>query len=258
MFKRSDMKSIIITGANRGVGKSIKEYLYDYNDHFEIISLDSTIENDFINDRLISLKCNVANLQQIRETKSKVLKHMNGNLFAIISNAGIHQDKDSPDYYDEFEKIFRVNFLGAVFAITEFLPLLESNSYEKYKHIIAISSIASLTGIPTNPAYAASKAALDSYVKSIARAKANKNILVNSINPAWINTDMLLETIEKYSDGTEKGKIETAQKFKNQSLLKRFTEKEEIAKTVYFLISNNQTSMTGQQIILDNGHRLNL
>jgi NAD(P)-dependent dehydrogenase (short-subunit alcohol dehydrogenase family) len=223
----SYLKSVIITGAYNVTGKSIAKDLYNQNENFEIISLDSFINEDSREDRFINLKCDISDLQQIRQVKSKIITYMRGTLFAIISCADIHQYVNSKNYYDEFDKIFQVNFFGAVYFINEFLPLFEINNNFNYKHIIVISSVSSLTGIPSNHAYTASKAALDSYVKSIARAKSSKNILVNSINPAWVNTDMLSETIDKYSDGTEDGKRQLSDKYKNQVLLKRFTEKEE-------------------------------
>ena len=115
------------------------------------------------------------------------------------------------------------------------------------------SSILSRFGVPTQPAYVASKTALLGLVRSLATQYARDGILINAINPGWVNTEMARNRIQEMSEeegGTYESMLEAQKQYVPTG---KFSEPEEIAALVEFLFSNAQTSITGQAIDINGG-----
>ena len=162
----------------------------------------------------------------------------------LINNAGItksvpHNDLDGLD--DEtIDDIFRVNFRGAFASIRALNPLLAA---DEGGTVINISSIAGRTGVGSNVAYCASKAAMDSMTRSLARALAPK-VRVLSISPGWVNGEyaqrMPQALIAEQEDKTPLGRI---------------AEPQDVAEAVYAAVAHLRFS-TGDIIPVDGGRPL--
>ena len=167
-----------------------------------------------------------------------------GRLDILVNNAGIsqavaHADLDGLD--DELiDRIFRVNWRGAFASIRAFAPLLGAGAGGV---IVNISSIAGRTGVGSNVAYCASKAAMDSMTKSLARALAPQ-IRVLSVSPGWVNGEyarrMPRALIAEQEDKTPLGRI---------------AEAEDVAEAVYAAVAHLRFS-TGDVIPVDGGRPL--
>lgn len=167
-----------------------------------------------------------------------------GRLDILVNNAGItkavpHADLQALD--DEtIDRIFRVNWRGAFASIRALRPLLEADDGGV---VINISSIAGRTGVGSNVAYCASKAAMDSMTRSLARALAPQ-IRVLSVSPGWVNGE--------YARRMSRALIAEQE---NKTPLGRIAEAEDVAEAVYAAIAQLRFS-TGDIIPVDGGRPL--
>lgn len=235
------MKSALVTGASKGIGKAIAIALAK-----EGYSVTINFKNDSSEADMVLRECDKHSQDNIlvqadvsKEVEvSKMLetiKSKYGHLDVLINNAGIFDERDNPTNIEAFENVYKNNFLSVVLVTKYSLPLMESGK------IVNISSIHGRLGHgrPEAAAYSAFKAALENYTKNLAKDVAPK-ILVNAIAPGRVNTPMWgAETAEEQK---ELGKVH---------LIERMIEPEEIAEGVLFLIKNN--AICGEVLTIDGG-----
>ncbi|WOO89959.1 3-oxoacyl-ACP reductase family protein [Mollicutes bacterium LVI A0078] len=158
----------------------------------------------------------------------------------LVNNLGVTNDKllvkmDTAD----FQTVLNIN-VTSMFEFTKAASKLMSR--KKYGRIINMSSIVGVTGNIGQANYAASKAAMIGFTKSVAKEYARKNITVNSISPGFVVTPM--------TDGlSEEVKAESL----NRIAMKRYAEASEIASVVSFLAGDDSSYITAQNIIVDGG-----
>ena len=158
----------------------------------------------------------------------------------LVNNAGINRDnlllrmKE-----DEFSQVIAVNLLGT-FHCTKYASKIMMKS--RYGRIVNISSVVGIAGNAGQANYAASKAGMIGFTKSVAKELGTRNITVNAIAPGYIKTDMT----NRLSDD-QKGKI------LSRILLGRFGLPEEVASMVNFLVSDEANYITGQVFRIDGG-----
>ena len=216
-------KTALVTGSSRGIGKSIKEILS--KDGIDVIS-PSRDELD------------LSSPKSIDEFLSQLTTHID----IVINNAGIlkvgQHDEISTD---DFHEVFQVNVVAPFKLIS---GLVEGMKHQKFGRIVNISSIWGQKSKEGRTLYSSSKAALDALTRSLAIEFAAYNILINSVAPGYIETDML----KQYN--TEKELL----KIKDTIPMKRFGKKIEIAELVKFLCSENNSYITGQILTIDGGY----
>lgn len=237
------MKTAIITGGARGIGKAIVEKLASDGYNIILNYLHSQEQAKEIKKQLGSRGCNIeiygADVSRREEAKKlvKFAKDTYGTVDILINNAGIDQWKLFCDITDEDWNYVISNNLTSVFYMTQ--EALKYMIPNKSGCIINISSIWGMTGASCEVAYSVSKAGMDGLTKSLAKELAPSNIRVNSVAPGIINTDM--------NKGLSKEEIE---EIKSQIPLGKIGKPEDIAKCVSWLIEDKYT--TGQ-IISPNG-----
>ena len=216
-------KTALITGSSRGIGKSIKEILS--KDGIDVIS-PSRDELDLSSPKSID----------------GFLSQLTTHVDIVINNAGIlkvgQHDEISTD---DFHEVFQVNVVAPFKLIS---GLVEGMKHQKFGRIVNISSIWGQKSKEGRTLYSSSKAALDALTRSLAIEFAAYNILINSVAPGYIETDML----KQYN--TEKELL----KIKDTIPMKRFGKKIEIAELVKFLCSENNSYITGQILTIDGGY----
>lgn len=237
------MKTAIITGGARGIGKAIVEKLASDGYNIILNYLHSQEQAKEIKKQLGSRGCNIeiygADVSRREEAKKlvKFAKDTYGTVDILINNAGIDQWKLFCDITDEDWNYVISNNLTSVFYMTQ--EALKYMIPNKSGCIINISSIWGMTGASCEVAYSVSKAGMDGLTKSLAKELAPSNIRVNSVAPGIINTEM--------NKGLSKEEIE---EIKSQIPLGKIGKPEDIAKCVSWLIEDEYT--TGQ-IISPNG-----
>lgn len=248
------MKTILVVGGNGGIGRSVCDVALCTDPNLRVISLDEKFDVQKKHDRLNQYEISFSNPKAVSSALSEVkvlIPKM--SLSSVIFAGGIHKPTNFCTDSDSFREIVEVNLINTFQYIQQCLPYLKLRK-ERYGNIVLISSVSSLTGIAGNPGYAASKAGIDSLARSLAIELADDNILCNSINPGWVDTNMFDETVDKYRANLSEQIMRA--KLSNQGLTKKICQPSEIGEFVNFLISEKQVSITGQSLVIDNGYLL--
>ena len=163
-----------------------------------------------------------------------------GRIDILVNNAGIHRDRLLVRMASEdWDQVMDVNLKGAFLCTKFVMPhLLKQRS----GRIVNISSVVGLTGNPGQANYAAAKAGLVGFTKSVAREVASRNITVNALAPGFITTGM----VEDLPD-------ETRKQILSRIPMGRFGAAEDVAEAVHFLCGEGAGYITGQVLTIDGG-----
>lgn len=246
-------KTIVVTGAGHGIGRAIASRLAEQGFPLLLLGrnrthLESARESFKNPSAHQSFSCDIRQAEQIRKAlgESRV-----SSLYAVVANAGVG-GVNQYTKEDAWQEIIDTNLTGTYNTIQECLPLLKEN-VESFKKIVITSSILARLGVPGYSAYCASKAGLLGLMRSLAVELASDKILVNAICPGWVNTQMAHEGLEGFSKALNISKEEAYDKAMSEVPLGKMSEPVEIAQWVSFLISDAQTSLTGQTLDINNG-----
>ncbi|MDA8981315.1 SDR family oxidoreductase [Candidatus Thioglobus sp.] len=225
----------VVTGATRGIGYAIAERLL--KDGLEVIVTgtkkngkhpagSSYYQVDFLDEDSTNKFINFLKKQQIN---------------ILVNNAGINKISEfSSIDIDDFDRILRIN-LRAPFQICQaVIPYMEKI---KWGRIVNLTSVFGNISKEYRAAYSSSKFGLDGMTVALAAEVSEKGILANSVGPGVIDTDMTRDVL---GDGG-------IAKLKGQIPMKRLGQVSEIASLVSWLVSNENTYMTGQNLMIDGG-----
>lgn len=239
-------KVAFITGATRGIGRSIALELANegYN-----IALNYRTENEALETLKkeiseLSVKCypvqgDVSKAEDSERMTKEIIEHFE-QIDVLVNNAGITKDKLIQRMKEEeFTDVINVNLVGT-FNITK--NVIKYMTKKRYGKIINISSVVGISGNVGQSNYAASKAGIIGFTKSIAKELASRNITANAVAPGFIQTDM-----------TNVLKDEVKEAIEGTIPLKRLGTAEDVAKVVKFLASDDSNYITGQVINVDGG-----
>jgi len=231
-------RNIFISGASRGIGKSMAKHFAKGN--YNVVGTSrSNFKFDDDLENLLAIKLDVTSRNDVKDCFDE-LKSKNLLPDILINNAGITADQlflRMSDY--DWDNVINTNLTGTFNLTKIFLKNMIKN---KFGRIINISSISGLMGNPGQVNYSSSKAALNGFTKSLAKEVGSRNITVNCVAPGFIDTDMT-----SYIGDNERNEI------LKQIPLNKFGSPEDISKLVMFLISDEASYITGQTISIDGG-----
>jgi NAD(P)-dependent dehydrogenase (short-subunit alcohol dehydrogenase family) len=246
-------KIVVVTGGGSGIGRAIANKLAAQLD-FRVYNVDRCHEeSQSKSPNIFNIKLDVSDIAALKALFATI--STDGHLYGVVANAGIHQAENAASESLAFQQIIDFNVCRTYDFILEAVPYLKGSIHQR-KHVVLTSSASSLKGLPSNPGYAASKAALDSIVRSLAVKFAPDQIYFNSVNPGWVETRMIDESLDKYSKATGKTPEELITLFAQQGITGKFAKAEEVADLVWLLMSPSQASIVGQNIVIDNGYML--
>ena len=237
-------KTVLITGATRGIGKAILEA---FNDDYLIIGTGTSEESlSRISENLKLLKIegkafklDLNDRQSIKDLSVSLdKKEIYPDI--LINNAGITRDNIMLRMQeDEWDDVINIHLNGQYLLIKSFLKKMVKN---RWGRIINISSTSAALGNKGQANYAAAKAGIEAMSRSLARELGSRNINVNCVAPGFIETDMTKEI----SKGNEDF-------FASQIPLGRLGKSSEIAEVVHFLASDQANYITGQTLHVNGG-----
>ncbi len=239
-------KTVVISGAARGIGRAIAIELASEGANISFNFLTSSKEAKGLEKEIKSFGVNVKSFQvdikDYNAVKSWVdnTKELFGGIDIVINNAGVIKDRalalmEPGDWHEVINTNLDGTFNLTRAAIVTFIK-------QKSGVVINITSVSGIVGLPRQTNYAASKAGIIGFTKSLAREVASYNIRVNAVAPGFIETDILKDLKEEYKDQIMK-----------QIPLNRLGRPEEVAKVVKFLVSDGARYITGQTIVVDGG-----
>lgn len=239
-------KVVLVTGSSKGIGKATiiefasKGYnvVINYkNSEIEAEELKRYVESNY-NVKALTIKADVSNENEVKNMVSEIIKEFN-NIDVLVNNAGIVYDRAFEDIkIEEFEETLKVNVIGAFIVAREVAKYMKKGS-----SIINISSTNGTKTIsPECLDYNISKIGLQSLTRDLA-FQFKPNIRVNAVAIGWADTDMNKDLPEDYI------KEETSKIY-----IERFANPSEIAKTIYFLASDESSYINGEIVNIDGGY----
>ncbi len=245
-MKLLENKTAIITGATRGIGKGIAEVFaqqganvaFTYSSSVDAaIALEKELSSYGVKAK--GYQSNAANFDAAQELAKNVLEEF-GSIDILINNAGITKDNLLLRMSEEdFDKVIEIN-LKSVFNLTK--AVIRPMMKQRNGSIINMSSVVGVKGNAGQTNYAASKAGILGFTKSVALELGSRNIRCNAIAPGFIETEMTASLPE-----------ETVKEWRNAIPLKRGGSPEDIANACVFLASDMSAYITGQTLNVDGG-----
>ena len=239
-------KVAFITGGTRGIGKQIAIKLA--KNGFDI-ALNYRKENNELKNtkneieesgaKCLAVQGDVTSFEDSERMVKEIFDHYE-RIDVLVNNAGITKDNLFVRMKKEdFEDVINVNLIGTFNVTKNIVPIMMK---QKTGRIINISSVVGISGNAGQANYAASKAGIIGFTKSLAKELGSRNILVNAIAPGFIETQM-----------TDVLKDSVKEEISKSIPLKRMGKTEDIANLANFLASDESSYITGQVINVDGG-----
>ena len=243
----SESRVALVTGGSRGIGRKIAERFAKegYNLVINYVSDNTNIDeisNELKGDSNIEILFVKADVTSFESCENMVKEAMDkfGRIDVLVNNAGITKDGLLMRMQeDDFTRVIDVNLKGTFNVTKNVIPYMMKQRYGK---IINISSVVGETGNAGQANYAASKAGIIGFTKSVAKELASRNILANCVAPGFIKTDMT----DVLSDSVKES-------INAQIPLKKMGTAEEVANAVYLLGNEENTYITGQVLNVNGG-----
>ena len=246
MTETANKKNALVTGGTRGIGRAIVESLADAGYRVAFTYRSSSSEADSLVDALkgrgvdaMALQGDASSTEKAAEAVEAVTKEW-GSIDVLVNNAGITRDNLMIRMSENDWDAVMTNNLKSVFNFCKaaYRPMMK----QRGGRIINISSVVGVTGNPGQTNYAASKAGIIGFSKSLAKELGSRGVTVNVVAPGYVETDMTA----KLSDAAREAMVSAIP-------LQRVAVPEDIAAAVRFLASDGASYITGQTLLVDGG-----
>jgi NAD(P)-dependent dehydrogenase (short-subunit alcohol dehydrogenase family) len=234
-------KTVLVTGASRGIGKAIATAFAQagatvavhYHQQQQVAE---EVRESLAGKGHILVQADLADASAVEQMVQQAIAQL-GKIDVLVNNAGIYQEHplnqtSYQDWQTAWQQTIGVNLIGAVnvsYCVAR--HMIERRS----GRIINVTSRGAFRGEPTATAYAASKAGLNAFSQSLAQHLAPHNIFVTAVAPGWVATDMTRAILESPA----------GEAIRQQSPLNRVASPEDVAHTVLFLASEGAEYLTG-------------
>ncbi len=232
-------RSVLITGGNRGIGLAIARAFADSGDKVAITYRTGEPPAALTELGVLAVKCDITDTEQV-EQAYKEIEDEHGPVEVLIANAGVTKDQLLMRMSeDDFTSVLDTNLTGTFRVVKR---ANRAMLRAKKGRVVLISSVVGLLGSAGQANYAASKAGLVGFARSLARELGSRNITFNVVAPGFVDTDMTKVLTEEQRSGIV-----------SQVPLGRYAQPEEIAAAVKFLASDDASYITGAVIPVDGG-----
>ncbi|WP_035794389.1 3-oxoacyl-[acyl-carrier-protein] reductase [Kitasatospora mediocidica] len=232
-------RSVLVTGGNRGIGLAIAQAFAEAGDKVAITSRSGEVPAELAKYDVLAVRCDVNDSAQVDAAFTEI-EGKHGAVEVLVANAGITKDTLLLRMSEQdFTSVLDTNLTGTFRVVKRAsAKMLRARK----GRIVLISSVVGLAGSPGQANYAASKAGLVGFARSLARELGSRNITVNVVAPGFVDTDMTAVLSEERRKEIVAGVP-----------LGRYATPSEIASTTRFLASDEAAYITGAVIPVDGG-----
>jgi 3-oxoacyl-[acyl-carrier protein] reductase len=232
-------RSVLVTGGNRGIGLAIARAFADAGDAVAVTYRTGEPPKELADLGCLAVRCDITDPEQV-ERAYKEIEEKHGPVEVLVANAGVTRDQLLLRMSEEdFSTVLETNLTGAFRVVKRATKRMLR---ARKGRIVLISSVVGLLGSAGQANYAASKAGLIGFARSIARELGSRNITCNVIAPGFVDTDMT----KALSDEQRANIVE-------QVPLGRYAQPAEVAASARFLASDEAAYITGAVIPVDGG-----
>ena len=239
-------RTALVTGGSRGIGRAISKALAqegaDVAINFvsnEAAALEVAEEIRSLGRKAFLARADVADFPDIYRMAQEVIQEF-GHLDILVNNAGVTSDMTFVKMdHASWRKVLAIN-LDGVFNCTK--VFVDQMVEQEYGRVVNITSVIGQIGNFGQANYAASKAGVAAFTKSLAKELATKGITVNAVAPGFIDTEMVQQVPERVRE-----------RLLSQIPLRRFGRAEEVARMVVYLCSSDGDYVTGAELELNGG-----
>ena len=239
-------RTALVTGGSRGIGRAIALALAEEGADVAVNYVSSETTARAVADQIQKLgrrvmlaQADVADYPDTYRMAQEVLKEF-GHLDILVNNAGITSDKSFVKMdHASWRKVLAINLDGVFNCTKVFIDQMLTQSFGR---VVNITSVIGQIGNFGQANYAASKAGVAAFTKSLAKELANKGVTVNCVAPGFTETDMVTAIPEKVRN-----------RLLDQIPLRRFGSAEEVARAVTYLVSSDGDYITGAELSINGG-----
>ncbi|CAN3983586.1 3-oxoacyl-[acyl-carrier-protein] reductase [Kitasatospora purpeofusca] len=233
-------RSVLVTGGNRGIGLAIALAFAEAGDKVAITSRSGEVPEALAKYDVLAVRCDITDSAQVDAALTEIEAAHGGAVEVLVANAGITNDTLLLRMSEEaFTSVLDTNLTGTFRVVKRASKLMMR---ARKGRIVLISSVVGLSGSPGQANYAASKAGLVGFARSLARELGPRNITVNVVAPGFVDTDMTAVLTDERRAEIVAGVP-----------LGRYAAPAEVASTVRFLGSDEAAYITGAVIPVDGG-----
>jgi 3-oxoacyl-[acyl-carrier protein] reductase len=232
-------RSVLITGGNRGIGLAIARAFSDNGDKVAYTYRSGQPPEELDKLGCLAVRCDITDTEQV-DAAYKEIEEKHGPVEVLVANAGINKDQLLMRMSEEdFTSVIDTNLTGTFRVVKR---ANRAMLRAKKGRVVLISSVAGLFGSPGQANYAASKAGLVGFARSLARELGSRNITFNVVAPGFVESDMTDVLTEQQREN-----------ILSKVPLVRYAQPEEIASVVRFIASDEASYITGAVIPVDGG-----
>jgi NAD(P)-dependent dehydrogenase (short-subunit alcohol dehydrogenase family) len=237
-------RTIVVTGAARGIGRAVTARFVAAGDHVVAVGRDAALAP--ATGTITPVQCDVTDEAAVAACFAEL-----DVLDVLVNNAGMGESAPlARTTLESWERQIAVNATGAFLCTRAALPRLRERGWGR---IVTVASTAGRAGTAYTAAYSASKHAAVGLMRSVAAELAGSGVTANAVCPTFVDTDMTTTAVERISATTGRDAAASRAMLAGTSPLGRLLEPEEVAAAVAWLASDEARAVNGQAIVLDGG-----
>ena len=249
-------KSVVITGASRGIGFGVAEAFASLGADLHLISSGKTIHDagkklsELTDVPIKTYQCDISDKHKVNEVLSQI-----ETIDVLINNAGLERptqiNSPDPQMIDDFERIININVLGTFYVTRASVAKMSKGG-----SIIITSSIWGKTAVSEFSAYCSSKHANIGFMRSLSKELGPQGIRVNAVCPGWVETEAAMKSLAWMSQKTEMEESELLDEIVAAQSLTGLMQPSDTSQLYLYLASSLASNITGQAINVDRGEVL--